>query len=180
MPYAAEMIVTNNNLPLIERLEPLMRAALSKTLSEMGAIMEREAVLAIQGQVPPGGGAWEPLKEWYVQWKQDHGFSTDIYIMSSSLVQAITWKFEDTEKDMQLIVGVARNSGPGKWGHTDIWRIAEILEYGWEEFDVKIPPRPLWRPLLELNRRRIQTRVGTAIYWATKKIEALAKGKVTP
>lgn len=180
MPYKAEMIVTNNNLPLMQRLEPLMREALKKTLSEMGGIMEREAVLAIQNQTPPDGGAWQPLQAWYVEWKKKHGFSSQIYTMSSSLVNSITWKFEDTEKDMQLIVGVLRTSGPGQWGDTDIWRVAEILEYGWEQFNVKIPPRPLWRPLLEINRRRIQTRVGVAIYWSVKKLERLAKGKVEP
>lgn len=180
MPYKVQMIVENNNLPLIERLEPLMRQALLKTLSEMGAIIEQQAVHAIQNQTPPDGTAWAALKDWYVKWKAEHNFSTDIYIMTSSYIQAITWTVDDSPKDFQLVVGVMRNSGPGKWGHTDIWRIAEILEYGWEEFDVNIPPRPLWRPLLEVNRRRIQTRVGTAIYWATKKIERMAKGQVKP
>lgn len=180
MPYKAEIIVTNNNLPLMSKLEPLMREALAKTLKEVGAMMERDAVMAIQNQIAPDGSTWEALKEWYVKWKADHKYSTDIYNMTGTYVNAITWKFVDTPEDMQLIVGILRTSGPGKWANTDTWRVAEILEYGWEQFNVKIPPRPLWRPLLEVHRRRIQTRVGTAIYWSTKKIEAMAQGKVNP
>lgn len=171
------MHVTNNNLPLLSQLEPLMRARLELALRQIGGILERGAKLAIQNQIAPDGSTWESLQEWYVEWKRQKGYSEQIYILSSSYSQAITWQVE-SEADGQLtaIVGVLKDSGTSAHGEIETWRIAEILEYGWEQFNVRIPPRPLWRPLLDVNRRSIETRVGLAIAWSAKKIVEQAKG----
>lgn len=171
-----EMVITNNNLPLLSQLEPLMRARLELALKQIALILEQGAKLAIQNQVAPDGSTWEALSAWYVEWKRQKGYSEQIYLMSSSYFQAITNAVSAEGEDLAAIVGVRRDSGTSANGEEDIWRIAEILEYGWEEFNVHIPPRPLWRPLLEVNRRSIQTRVGIAIAQSAKIIAAQAKG----
>jgi hypothetical protein len=176
--YKAEMIITNNNLPLIERLEPLMREALKKSLGEIGEILQGEAVKAIQTQTPPGDAVWPSLQEWYVKWKTRKGYSDQIYIMSSTYIQNITWKLAETPVDFQLVVGLMRSLGPGAEGNLPTWQVGQILEWGWEQFNTRIPPRPLWQPLLQTRKRSIQTRIGTAIYWSAKKIAAMAKGTV--
>lgn len=179
MPGSVEMIITNNNLPLLAQLDPLMKASLKKAMGEIGAETEAIVVKAIQSQMPPGQTPWPELSEWWKEWKKAKGYSDQIYIMTSSYMQAITWKLEMTENDMQTVVGVMRDAGQALNG-TDLWYVAEILEYGWEQFNVKIPPRPLWRPTLELKKRAWQTKIGTAIYWATQKIKAQATGSVMP
>lgn len=173
--YKVEYIITNNNLPLLSQLEPLMRARLLLSLEQIGLILERGAVLAIQNQIAPDGTTWEALQDWYVEWKRRKGFSDNIYIMSSSYQQAITHKTEGESEEMAVIVGVMKDSGSEVNGE-DIWKVAEVLEYGWEQFNVRIPPRPLWTPLLAVNKRSIQTRIGTAIYWSAREIEKQAKG----
>jgi hypothetical protein len=178
MAGSIDLTVTNNNLPLLSQLDPLMRMSLKRVMSEFGAELEATAVKAIQGQMPPNQAPWPELSEWWKEWKKSKGFSEQIYIMSSSYVQAITWKVKETADDIQTIAGVMRDAGDTVDGGQPIWYVAEILEYGWEEFNVRIPPRPLWRPTLELHRHSFQTRIGTAIYWATQKIAAQAKGNV--
>lgn len=173
-----QFVVTNNNLPLLKQLEPLMRERLLLALEQIGLILEKGAVLAIQNQIAPDGTTWAELAEWYVEWKKRKGFSDQIYIMSSSYLQAITHKVEDTKEEMTTVVGVMRTAGVNAENGEEIWKIAEILEYGWEQFSVHINPRPLWRPLLEVNKRSIQTRIGAAIYWATQTIAKQAKGRV--
>lgn len=180
MPYIVEMTVTNNNLPLLSMLEPLMKARLLLALEQIGVLLERGAVLAIQNQVAPDGESWAALSEWYVSWKKRKGYSEQIYLMSSSYLQAITSKV--LEEEMTVIAGVMRDAGYGAKGVDaqiiEIYRVAEILEYGWEQFNVRIHPRPLWRPLLQVNEHGIQTRVGIAISSSARIIAALAKGSV--
>lgn len=173
-----EMVVTNNNLPLLEQLEPLMKERLLLSLEQIGQILQKGAVLAIQNQVAPDGTTWTQLAEWYVEWKRRKGFSDQVYIMSSSYLQSITHKVEDTKEEMTVVAGVMKDTASYIGSQEEIWKIAEILEYGWEQFSVHIPPRPLWRPLLEVNRRSIQTRIGAAIYWSAQKIASQAKGRV--
>jgi len=175
MPWVVEYQVQNNNLPLLEQLEPLMRARLLLVLKQIGLMLEAGAKLSIQNQVAADGTAWVPLQEWYEEWKSRNGFSTDIYIMTASYMNAITHQVD--EKEMAVNVGVMKDAGMERTG-LPIWRVAEILEYGWDEFNVKIPPRPLWRPLRERNMRSIQTRVGIAIAKSAKLIEEQAKGRV--
>ncbi len=174
------MIITNNNLPLLQQLDPLIKASLRKTMNQFGAELEAVAVSAIQQQVRPDGVSWEALQKWWVAWKKKRGYSEQIYVMTSSYMQAITWKMEETYDDFQLIVGVMRDAGMAEGEKQPIWYVAEILEYGWEEFNVPIPPRPLWRPTLEVKKHSMQTRVGTSIYWAIQRIKAQAKGSIMP
>lgn len=177
MPGPVVIDIDNNNMPLLEQLEPLMKRRLLLVLEQIGLVIQKGAVLAIQNQVAPDGTTWAALADWYVKWKQREGFSDQIYIMSSSYIQAITHEVDD--KELSVSIGVMKNAGyePNQKGEImEIWRVAEILEYGWEQFNVRIPPRPLWRPLLEVNRRSIQTRIGIAIARSAKDIAAQATG----
>lgn len=194
MPGPVELVITNNNLPLLSQLDPLLRAHLKLAVNQIAEDASSSAVKAIQNQIAPDGKAWQALQAWWVAWKEAKGYSDQIYIMTSSYMQAITWKSEETSDNIVAVVGVMRgvypSGGPAQsmsskafqWasGKTpiEIWSIAEILEYGWEQFNVRIPPRPLWRPLVEVKRRSAQTKIGIAIHQAIKKIEAQAQGKV--
>jgi hypothetical protein len=175
-----EMIIVNNNLPLLQQLDPLMKKALMKALNEIGEECKTRAVQAIQNQIAPDNSVWTPLQQWWVAWKKAKGYSEQIYIMTSSYLQAITSQVSEDADDLTAIIGVMRSSGFALDGTTPVWKIAEILEYGWEEFSVTIPPRPLWRPLNQVMKHKAQTKVGVAIFWAVKKIQAQAKGSVTP
>jgi hypothetical protein len=105
------------------------------------------------------------------------GYSDAIYIMTSSYVQAITSKVSEDVKELEVVVGVMRDAGINPETKMEIWSIAELLEYGSEQFNTPIPARPLWRPLLEVNNHRVRTRVGQAIYWSAYHIAKQAKGK---
>jgi hypothetical protein len=173
---SVEYIIENNNLPLLEQLVPLMEMRLRNALHEIALILEAGATDAIKIQMAPDGTPWAALSDWYVAWKAAKGYSDAIYIMTSSYQQAITSHV--SEEELVALVGVMRDAGETPDGRAEIWEIAELLEYGAEKFNTMIPARPIWRPLLEIKRRSIQTRIGTAIYWAAKTIEKQAKGKV--
>lgn len=169
-------IIENNNLPDLEKLVPLMEMRLRNALREIGLILEQGAVNAIKIQMAPDGTPWPALSDWYVTYKATKGYSDDIYVMTSTYLQNITSRV--SEEELEVVAGVMRDAGMTPDGRAEIWSIAELLEYGSDLFSTAIPPRPLWRPLLEVKRRAIQTRIGTAIYWSAKTIADRAKGKV--
>jgi hypothetical protein len=173
---SVEYIIENNNLPLLAQLVPLMEMRLRNSLREIGLILEAGATNAIKSQMAPDGTPWQELSWWYTQWKVNQGYSEDIYIMSSSYLQAITSHV--SEEELFVVVGVMRDAGMTADGRTELWSIAELLEYGSDLFSTTIPARPLWRPLLEVKKRAIQTRIGAAIYWSAKTIRDRAKGEV--
>jgi len=175
--YTVELTIDNNNLPLLQQLEPKIKARLIRAVQQIVQAMERDAVLSIQNQVAADGTSWTALQEWYVEWKKHKGYSEQIYIMTSTYLQAITNQVADEGSVITGTVGLMRTEGPMNKNDIPLYNIAELLEYGWEEFNVKIPPRPLWRPLNEHNKRVNQSRIGTAVYWATQDIKAMATGK---
>jgi len=178
MSEALTMIVENNNLPLLEKLVPLMEMRLRNALREISLILEADAVKSIKNQIAIDGTPWPALSDWYVNWKMSKGYSENIYIMTSSYMNAITSRVDN--ESLEAVAGVMRDAGTTPDGRSEIWSVAELLEYGSTMFNTTIPARPLWRPVLEVNRHKIQTRIGTAIYWAAETIRKQAKGHVEP
>lgn len=169
--------IEHNNLPLLKQMDPRLKWRLGNTLEEFGEIVQKAAAQAIQSQMPPDGSFWTPLQDWYLAWKERHGHSDQIYIMTGTYLSALQHRTRKTRDAFVLEVGVNKGVMAGS-GKIELWKVAQILEYGWEEFDVDIPPRPLWRPLNEKYKRSLQIRVGRAIQLATKEIAAQAKGVV--
>lgn len=164
-----EMTITNNNLPLLGQLEDLVKDHLHAAMKRIGAQVERCAVMHIQNQ----DLNWEALSPGWLEYKKKHEYSNQIYIMTSSYQQNITWQY--TEAEFKVEVGVMRSAmhvDPETGKIQPLWKIAEALEYGYEPN--KLPARPLWRPVLEENRRSAQTIVGIAVKKAFEKIEEQA------
>jgi len=169
-----EMVITNNNLPLLSQLEELIRLNLHKTMRQIGLQVERCARMHIQNQ----DLNWVALSDSWLAEKKKHGYSEQIYIMTSSYLQNITWQY--TEAEFKLEVGLMRSAmwiDPNTGHITPAYQIAFALEYG---YDPKhIPARPLWHPVLEESRRSAQTKIGISIKKAFLEIEARAT-KGTP
>ena len=165
-----EMIITNNNLPLLVQLEELMRQNIHAAMRRIGLQVERCAVLHIQNQDLD----WKALSDIWMDYKTKHGYSTDTYIMTSSYQQSITWQY--TEAEFKLDVGVMKSAmwiNPATGEIQPMWQIAEALEYGYP--DHNLPARPLWAPVLEENRRSAQTILGVAIKKSMTQIAEQAK-----
>lgn len=168
-----EMIVTNNNLPLLAQMEELIRKNLHRTMRKIGVQLEAKARLHIQHQ----DLNWKALSDEWLAYKKKNGFSNQIYIMTSSYIQNITWQY--TETDFKLDVGLMRSA---MWinpenGHIEpLADIAFALEFGYDPKN--IPKRPLWGPTLEESRRSISTQIGISVAKSVKQIADQAKGTI--
>lgn len=168
MPGKVELDIVNNNMGKMAGLSIFLQDAILNALQRIGLHLERVAKLHIQAQDLP----WEPLSPGYLAWKQRNGYSTATYIMTSSYMQAITHDFAREAEGWVLIVGVMRSAPYHSETGRPMHEIADILEYGYLEHNTKIPPRPLWLPTLEQNKRSIQTTLGISIAAGIKRFEA--------
>lgn len=160
--YVPEMIIEKNNLGKLQQLAVIMRVYVTPVMEQIGNSLMRQAQGAIEFQTPPGGGRWESLDTSYVAWKRKKGYSTNIYTMTSTYLWNITYKYDPVNTTLE--VGVFRGvMHPGVKGikPTELWNIAEVLEFGNPAKNIKA--RPLWRPLLKENEHSIRTKIGIAI-----------------
>lgn len=163
------MIITNNNLPLLAELEEEVKNHLHQVMKRIGSQIERCAINHIQSQ----DMGWTALSSSWQAYKALNKYSPLTYVMTSSYLQSITWQY--TEAEFKVEVGIMRSAmhiDPSTGEIEPLWKIGEALEFGYEP--TKLPARPLWRPVLEENRRSAQTLVGVYIKKAFEKIEAKA------
>ncbi|MEQ8822630.1 MAG: hypothetical protein RLY93_20530 [Sumerlaeia bacterium] len=115
-------------------LDERYAAAMRKAVRISAARFERRLVLHIQNQDLP----WKPLSKAYRERKLREGYSTDIYIKTSSLQQSITTSV--SEDGMTAVVGakrVAEHNGA-------LVNVVALMEFG--SVKAGIPARPLFRP----------------------------------
>ena len=110
---------------------------------------------------------WEPLSEEYKKWKERHDYSTNTWIMTSSLQQAITSTVNKSK--LMVFVGVHRTAGNHELSNQPLYEIAFALEFGTRDLGGHIPERPLFQPSLEENKRSVETTVGIAVKKALKR-----------
>ena len=164
MPGPVEFHVTNNNMRKLGQLDMILESAIETALHRIGQKLKAAAQAHIQAH----DLSWAPLSPQHSAFKALGGYSPHIYIMTSTLMQNITYLVGKEGKEHIVIVGVMRSAPPSPVNGTETWKIAEVLEYG--SWDGKIPARPLWTPTLEENRRSIQTIIGIQVAQATRKL----------
>lgn len=171
-----DMDIYANHLNDLQKLAIVMRVYVTPIMHRIGQQLRAEAVGSIERQIPPGGGAWAPLSTAHLNWKKKQGLSTNIYTMTSTYMQNIAAVYDEAE--MRLEVGVFRGvmhapveSKPGATGvkAVELYWIAEVLEYGHSA--LKIPARPLWRPLLQDKEHSIKTQIGIALKQARDHVQ---------
>jgi hypothetical protein len=90
---------------------------------------------------------WKPLSPRYKKWKIDSGFDPRIYIKTGEFLSNIKWGVTHN----RVWTGVPKNKIHQDSG-MKLSKLASILEFGrtiqHEGYQVIIPPRPIWRPLL--------------------------------
>lgn len=131
---------------LVDQLASRIRKGLEAGLKQACARTERAVVKHIQSQ----DLAWQELSPAYLAYKERAGLSEQIYIATSSYMQAITSLVDAAI--LRGTVGVMR-SAQRKDG-TVFGDIPATLEFGTK--DGKTPPRPLWRPTLAEMRLLMQ------------------------
>lgn len=161
-----EMRITRNDLHKLSSLPIMLKEELEKALPRIGATIERTIKKHIQNQ----DLAWEHLTVDYIKWKDREGYSTDTWIMTSSMMNAVTWVVN--KDNLSVFIGVNRTAGNHIETGKPLYEIAFALEFGTMDFKSKIPPRPLFQPSLEENKRSVETSVGIAIRRAFKTFEA--------
>jgi hypothetical protein len=159
-----ELNIDKNNLGSLVMLDEVIAKSIHVAMERVGQKLKA----ASQGHIQNQDLGWDALNESYLKWKIKEGYSNNIYIMTSSYIQAITYQYSPTY--YTLFVGVLRTSTHPLTGDS-IANIAEILEYGSVSGDRVIPPRPLWTPTLEENKRSIETTIGV---WVKKGLDAFA------
>jgi hypothetical protein len=165
-----DVTITNNNLPTLEKLDQIMREELDAAMRRICQETRDIAVLHIQSQ----DLSWKALSDYWTKYKAKHNYSSNIYIMTATYMNSITWQYD--KKTMTGQVGVFKATA-GHLAHgEELWKIAEALEYGTIDVGGFIPPRPLWAPTWEQKKRSAQTLVGLAIKRAAKRLEAMMPG----
>ena len=166
-----EMVITNNNLPLLANLDQQLRDALHKCMKRISVTVEARA----RGHIQSQDLTWEPLSAAWTKYKQKQGYSSATYIMTSSYMQSITWQYHEAE--FKAEIGIMRSAihvDPETGKIVNLWQIADALEYG---YDPKhIPARPLWRPTYEESKRSAQTMIGLTIKKVLDDVAAKAGG----
>lgn len=81
-------------------------------------------------------GSWKPLNPNYLRWKKRKGYSTKIWVQTSSTFQSVTRK---TYRN-KAIVGINR-SVVNKQGDK-VFKIGQLMEFG----SSTTPARPLFKP----------------------------------
>lgn len=167
----ADMEINVNHLPELAKLALVMRVYVTPVMESIGQQLRTAAVDAIRMQKPPGGGSWVDLTKDHKDWKKKHHLSENIYTMTGTYMQNIASVYDPAS--MTLEVGVFRGTmHPGATDTglhiSELSEIAQVLEYGYAA--LKIPARPLWRPLLIEKEHAIKTKIGIAISQALKHI----------
>lgn len=115
---------------------------------------------------------WEPLTKKYKDWKKKAGLSTDIWIRSGQLYEAIKVKYFpatdsygvgiDANERFKEIETIKDSNGEitghrvRQRGDTSVLFIARLMEYGTEN----MPPRALFRPV----KKRIAKNISKYFY----------------
>lgn len=166
-----DVFVHKNNLPLLNDLEMVIKIKLHAAMLRIGIQLERCAVLHINSQ----DLNWAPLTARWLAYKKRKGYALPVYTMTTSYLQNITHHY--TPDEFKMEVGVMRSAmwiNPVSGKIQPLYHIADALEYGYDSKN--IPARPLWRPVLEENRRSVQTTIGIAIRQGIKTITDRAQG----
>ena len=166
-----EMKIFRNDLHKLSSLPIMLKKELEAILPKIGKILEKTIKHHIQHQ----DLKWEHLSVDYIKWKEREGYSTDTWIMTSSLMNSVTSTVD--RDNLTVFTGVHRTAGNHHETGTPLYQVAFALEFGTMEFKSKIPPRPLFQPSLEENKRSVETTAGIAIRKALKDFES---GTVKP
>jgi phage gpG-like protein len=92
---------------------------------------------------------WTPLRAKYLAYKIKKGFSEKILVKSSSLFQSISSWVDKTKMVVHIGIPINAKNSKGQ----PIHKYAKVLEYG--SPSKNIPPRPLWRMVMEATRNEI-------------------------
>lgn len=122
-----------------------MREYLPEFSRYMAGVMSDELVKAIDSQ--RYSGRWAPLSIPYIANKKRRNLSPKIWEASGVLKDSIqAYKYRD-----QWVVGIPKHlTYPGTT--LRIYQVAQYLEYGTS----KMPPRPLFRPIVEYLSKNIR------------------------
>jgi hypothetical protein len=121
-------------------------------LDYMSKLLKSELVKAIESQryaMVPGSKSvkWPPLTLNYKRYKERVGLSTNIWEATGNLKTHIRIFM----RGPWIVVGFGRNDIYSKDTPITYNRVAKYVEYG----GVHMPPRPLFRPVVEHLRRNI-------------------------
>lgn len=162
------MEITSKHLHTLGELAIVMRVYVTPIMEQAGQIIRAAAVDAIRLQQPPGTGTtWAGLTKDHLKWKQKKGYSSNIYTMTGTYMSNIVSHYDPVT--MTLEVGVMRGiMHQGEKRAVELCEVASVLEYGYAA--LKIPARPLWRPLLLEHEHSIKTRIGIALGQAMRHV----------
>lgn len=174
-PASIGMDIDVNHLSDLAKLALVMRVYVTPAMEAAGQKLRAAAIDAIRLQQKPGGGSWEALTPAHKNWKKKQGFSEAIYTMTGTYMNNIASVYDPVSMTLEVGVfrgimhaSVASTSGATGIKSTELAEIASVLEYGYAA--LRIPARPLWRPLLEVEEHSIKTRVGIALAAAMKHV----------
>lgn len=165
-PGKLEMKVFRNDMHKLQHLDKFIKDQLIEILPRIGAKLEATIVGHIQSQ----DLGWTELSKSWSDWKAKKGYSKNTWIMTSSLMNSIT--FTVNKDELSVFVGVHRTAGAHPVAKAQLYEIAFALEFGTLDVGGRIPPRPLFVPSLEQSKRSVETSVGIAIRKAIKTFEA--------
>lgn len=142
--------------PGLHKIPPRLRSRYQgKFARYMAEVMKLELKRAIKTQRFKVTEKWPPLSIDYYQYKQRKNLSLNMWEATSLLVDSITVY----RSGSSWVVGIDRRK---KYPNTEVrvYMVARYLEYGTTVGGmVRIPPRPLFRPLARYLRKHV------ADYW---------------
>ena len=111
---------------------------------ELSLMVARELVKRLKKRIEEQDSKWKPLNKEYLEYKKRHGLDLRKWVATGELESSITVKHSHGS---YYVTFLRKKNKEGRFFET----IARANEYGTS----RIPPRPLFRPVLEAFRKEM-------------------------